>query len=49
MSLSAKMTQDEERAAESSNEDNRDGNSGYSSCANTVRAVAGGLDDGSTA
>ena len=43
------MTEDEERAAEGSDEDNSDGNSSYSSCTNTVGAIAGCLDNGSTA
>ena len=49
LSLPAKITVDEEGAAESSDEDNGDGNSRYSSCTNTVGAVAGSLNKTSTA
>lgn len=49
LALSTKTPEDEEGTAESSDEDNRDGNSGYSSCTNTVGAIVGGLDDGSVA
>ena len=47
--LPAKIPEDEEGAAESSDEDNRDGNSRYSPCSNTVRVIVAGLDDGSVA
>ena len=40
---------DEKGAAENSNKDNRDGNSSYSSCTNTMRAIIGGFNDGSVA
>lgn len=49
LSLPAKMTEEEEGAAESSDEDNSNGNSSYSSCTDTVRAIAGSLNNGSTA
>ena len=39
---------EEERATESSDEDNCNGNSGYSSCTNSVGATAGGFDDSNT-
>ena len=45
----AKVADNEERAAQSRNEDNRNSDSGYSCCTNTVGAVAGGLNDGSIA
>lgn len=49
LALPAKTPEDEEGAAENSDESNRDGNSGYSTCTNTVGAIVGGLDDGSIA
>lgn len=49
LALPADTPNDEKGAAENSNEDNRDGNSGYSSCTNTMRAVIGGFHDGSVA
>lgn len=49
VSLPAKITVDEEGATECSDEDNGDCNSGYSSCTNTVGAIAGSLNDASTA
>ena len=42
-------SEDEEGAAESSDEDNRDGDSSYSCCTNAVGTIAGGLDDCSNA
>lgn len=49
LSLPAKITVDEEGATERGDEDNGDGNSGYSSCTDTVGAIAGSLNDASTA
>ena len=49
LALPTDTPNDEKGAAENSNEDNRDGNSGYSSCTNTMRAVVGGFNDGSVA
>ena len=49
LSLPAEVTGDEVGTAEGSDEDNSDGNSSYSSCTDTVGAIAGGLDNGSTA
>ena len=49
LSLPAKITADEEGATERGDEDNGDGNSGYSSCTDTVGAIAGSLNDASTA
>ena len=49
LSLPVKVTEDEVGSAESSDEDNSDGNASYSSCTDTVGAIAGGLDNGSTA
>lgn len=49
LALPAKTSEDEEGAAESSDEDKCDGNSGYSSRTNTVGAIVGDLDDSSTA
>ncbi len=45
LALPAETSEDEEGTAESSDKDNRDGDSGYGSCTNTVGAIAGGLDD----
>ena len=42
------MSENEEGAAESSDEDNRDSNACYSSCAYTMGAITRGLNDGST-
>ena len=39
---------EEERATESSDENNGNGNSGYSSCTNTVGATTGGFDNSDT-
>ena len=47
--LPAKIPEDEEGAAKSSDEDNRDGNSSYSSCTDAVGAIVGGLDNGRVA
>lgn len=47
--LPAKTPEDEEGAAESCDEDNRDGNSSNSSCTNTVRTIADSLHDGGIA
>lgn len=49
LSLPAKITVDEEGATERGDEDNGNGNSGYSSCTDTVGAIAGSLNDASTA
>ena len=48
-SLAAKMTEDEEGATETSDKDDGDGNTSYSSCAYTMGAITSGLNDGTTA
>ena len=49
LALPTDTPNDEKGAAENSNEDNCDGNSGYSSCTNTMRAIIGGFNDGRVA
>ena len=45
----AATTKDEEGATETSDEDDSDGNAGYSSCTYTMRAITSSLNDGTTA
>ena len=49
LSLAAKMAEDEEGATETSDKNDRDGNTGYGSCTYTMGAITSGLDDGTTA
>lgn len=49
LALPANIPEDEEGATEGSDEDNRNGNPGNSSCTNTVRAIVGAYDNGSAA
>ena len=48
-SLAAKMTEDEEGATETSDKNDRDGNTGYSSCTYTMGPITSGLNDGTAA
>ena len=48
-SFAAKMTEDEEGATETSDKNDRDGNTSYGSCTYTMRAITSGLNDGTTA
>ena len=48
-SLSAKIAEDEEGATETSDKDDGDGNTGYSSCTYAMGAITSGLNDGTTA
>ena len=48
-SFAAKMTEDEEGATETSDKNDRDGNTGYGSCTYTVGAITSSLNDGTTA
>ena len=45
----ATKTEDEEGATETSDKNDRNGNTGYSSCTYTMGPIASGLNDGTTA